>query len=194
MWQDGQEKMINNPTGSNANANNDPLLIQEDEKVFEILNPLNKNLSKADEIAGMVAYAQYSLQKYQFIKRYQQEEGRLPTEDLLRSIIMSFKDENSVALLSLKQKAEILLKEYTVEYLENAKREEILEPIEEIIKKRTNFWSSVGSNLAAAVIYSFFVAIIVFTATAAVPNTKFAQILRILMEEKPQHNNSGVAD
>jgi hypothetical protein len=99
---------------------------------------------------------------------------------------MSFKDVNSAALLSLKKQSENLLIEYAEEYLENAKREEILEPIERIVKKHTNFWSSIWANLVAAVLYSFVVAVIIFTATAAAPNTKFAQIIRILLEEPPE--------
>jgi hypothetical protein len=183
--------MTSNPTGKNTSISNDPFLIKEDEKVFEILNPPGKTLTKFDEIAGMIAYAQYSLQKHQFVSKYQQEEGKPPTEDLLKSIVMSFKDENSAALLSLKQKSEILLREYAREYLENAKREEIIEPIQKIIEKRTSFWSSIWANIAAAVLYSFVVAVILFTATVALPNTKFSRIIRILMEESSNSTYPG---
>jgi hypothetical protein len=182
--------MTNNPIGGNPASGDDPFLIQEDAKVFAILIPPKKRyLSKFEEVSGLIAYAQYSLQKHQFVTKYQQEEGQPPTEAHIRSIIMSFKDVNSAALLSLKQQSENLLREYAKEYLENAKREEILEPIEEIVKKHTNFWSSIWANLVAAVLYSFVVAIIIFTATAAVPNTKFAQIIRILLEEQPDSAN-----
>lgn len=181
--------MKHNSGGNNVNPSDDPFLIQEDKKVFEILNPTRKDISKFDEIAGMIAYAQYSLQKHQYVSTYQKDEKRPPSEESLKAIIMSFKDENSAALLSLKRNAEILLGEYTQEYLENAKRGEILDPIEKIIKRHTNFWISIGTNLVAAVIYSFFVAIIVFTATAAVPNTKFSRIFRILIEEQSNTNS-----
>ena len=102
---------------------------------------------------------------------------------------MSFKDINSVALSSLKQQSENLLREYTEEYLENAKREEILEPIEEIVRKHTNFWSAIWTNIVAAILYSLIIAIVIFTATAAVPDTKFSKIIRILLDEAPKQNN-----
>ena len=178
--------MASNSSNGNPHPDDDPFLIQEDAKVFAILIPPEKrNLSKFEEVSGLIAYAQYSLQKHQFVIKYQQEEGQPPTEVHIRSIVMSFKDVNSAALLSLKQQSENLLREYAQEYLENAKHEEILDPIEKIIKKHTNFWSSLWANLVAAVFYSFVVAIIVFTATSAVPNSKFAQIIKIFMNEEP---------
>lgn len=183
--------MTNNPTAGNSNSADDPFLIQEDAKVFAILVPPKKRYpSKFEEVSGLIAYAQYSLQKHQFVTKYQQEEGQPPTEDHIRSIVLSFKDVNSAALLSLKQQSENLLREYAKEYLENAKREEILDPIERIVNKHTNFWSSIWANLVASVVYSFVVAVIIFTATVAVPNTKFSQIIRILLEEQPDPVNS----
>ncbi|MEG4573531.1 hypothetical protein QUA56_12670 [Microcoleus sp. N3A4] len=175
----------NNPGSNTSNLGRDPFLLQADEKVFELLNPPNTNLSKLDKVSGMIAYAQYSIHKHQFVKDYQQSQGTMPTEDALKSAIMSYKNENSAALLSLKMQSNILLNEYAEEYLEKEIRQEILEPIEQIIQKRTSFWSAIGTNLFASVIYSFVIALIVFTTTAAVPNTKFSRILKILMEESP---------
>ena len=186
-----QKDMTNSTNNSGANSNplgsvgSDAFLLQEDEKVFEILNPPNTNLSKLDEISGLIAYAQYSIRIHQFVKDYRQTEGKMPTEDALKSVILSFKNENSAVLLSLKIQSKILLNEYAEEYLEKGIREEILEPIEKVIEKRTSFWSAIGTNLFASLIYSFIVALIVFTTTAAVPNTKFSRILKILMEESP---------
>jgi hypothetical protein len=174
-----------NPGVNSNNIDSDPFLLQEDEKVFQLLNPPNTNLSKLDEISGLIAYAQYSIQKHQFVKGCQQSQGKMPTEDALKSLIFSFQNENNAALSSLKIQSKILLNQYAEEYLEKGIRQEILEPIEQVIEKRTSFWSAIGTNLFASVIYSFIVALIVFTATAAVPNTKFSRILKILMEESP---------
>jgi hypothetical protein len=182
--------MANSSNKGNINSNDDPFLIQEDAKVFAILIPPKKDsFSKFEEVSGLIAYAQYSLQKHQFVMKYQQEEGRPPTEENIRAIVMSFKDADSAALLSLKQQSENLLREYAKEYWENAKREEMLQPIENIVKKHTNFWSSIWANLVASVLYSFLIAIIVFTATATLPNTKFAQIIKILMQEESNSTN-----
>ncbi|MCU0569708.1 MAG: hypothetical protein MUF49_24435 [Oculatellaceae cyanobacterium Prado106] len=184
--------MTTNPTGGGSNQPNqdDPFLIQEDARVFDILIPSSKGkISKFEEVSGLISYSQYALLKYQFVAKYQQDQGQPPPEDHIRSIIRSFGDLNSAALLSLKQQSERLLEDYAKEYLENSKREEILEPIEKIVKKHTNFWSSIWANLVAAVLYSFVVAVIIFTATAAIPNNKFSQIIRILLEEESVPSN-----
>ncbi|MEG3880148.1 hypothetical protein QT972_22565 [Microcoleus sp. herbarium7] len=175
----------NNPGINSNNINSDSFLIQEDEKVFELLNPPNANLSKLDEISGMIAYAHYSIQKHQFVKGCQQSQGKMPTEDALKSLIFSFQNENNAALSALKIQSKILLNQYAQEYLEKGIYQEILEPIEKVIEKRTSFWSAIGTNLFGSVIYSFVIALIVFTTTAAVPNTKFSRIFKILMEESP---------
>ncbi len=181
--------MTDSPNSPAENSNNlvsIPSILQEDEEIFEILNSPNINTSKADKIAGMIAYAQYSRRKHQSLKTYRQIEGKTPTEDILKLINMSFKDEKSDTLSSLKMDSQMLLKDYAEEYLEKKIRQEILEPIEKVIEKRTSFLSAIGTNLLAAVIYSFAVALIVFTTTAAVPNTKFSRIFKILMEESPK--------
>lgn len=168
---------------SDKHSDSSLIISQEDAKVFSILVPPKKNLSQFDEIAGMIANAQYSLQKHQFIEKYTQEDGQAPPIEHVRSIILSFKDENSAAFYNLKQKSESLLKDYAREYLNNTTGEEILKPVEQIIKKYTRFRTSVGANLVAAMVYSLAIALAIFIATAAVPDTKFAKIIKILIEK-----------
>jgi hypothetical protein len=161
---------------------NDPFLVKEDQKVFEILNPTGRLLSKSEEIAGMIAYAQYSLQKHQYVEQYQHETGELPTEDKLRSIVMSFRNENSAALASLRSKSDMLLREYAREYLDNEYKEQIIEPIQRVIERQTSFWNSIASNLAGAILYTLLFGVILFSATASLPNTKFSKIMKIIMD------------
>ncbi|NJM98011.1 MAG: hypothetical protein HC800_13435 [Phormidesmis sp. RL_2_1] len=188
--------MNDDPGKGQQSSNDDPFLIGEDAKVFSALVPSDNttDISKFDEVSGLIAYARYSLQKHQFVIKYQQEEGRPPTADNIQAIIMSFKDVNSEALQTLKQKSESLLREYAEEYAENAKRKDILAPMELIVKKHTRFWLAVGTNLVAALIYSFIVAVILFTATAVAPNNKFSQIIKILMESQPEATETSLPD
>lgn len=162
--------------------NNDPFLVKEDQQVFEILNPTGRILSKSEQIVGMIAYAQYSLQKHQYVEQYQQEIGEFPTEDKLRTIVMSFRKENSAALSNLRSKSDMLLREYTREYLNNEYKEQVIEPIQRVIERRTNFWNSIASNLVGAILYTLLFGVIVFTATASLPNTKFSRIMKIIMD------------
>ena len=63
--------MTRNPKDSNIDPNNDPFLIQEDAEIFGILIPsTTKRLSKFEEVSGLIAFAQYSLQKHQFVVKY----------------------------------------------------------------------------------------------------------------------------
>jgi hypothetical protein len=73
-------------------------------------------MSKLDKVAGMLAYAHYALQKHQFIEQWIKERGEPPSQESLRAIILSFRNENSVALDSLKQQSKTLLREYSEEH------------------------------------------------------------------------------
>ncbi|MCU0543667.1 MAG: hypothetical protein MUE44_16050 [Oscillatoriaceae cyanobacterium Prado104] len=184
--------MTNSSNNNHVNLNNSNSglsHIQEDEKIFQVLNPYNENSSKNDKIVGMLAYAQYSIYKQEFVRNYRQENGKEPTEEELKSISMSFQNENSNIIRLLKQNSKILLSDYAQEYMENKIREEILEPIEKTIERRTRFWPSIGANVFASFIYSFAVALILFTATVAFPDAPISRAYRILTGENPNHTN-----
>ncbi len=155
---------------------------QEDAVVFSKLLPAGSNISKFDRVAGMIAYAQYALHKHQFIEQYSKEEGKPPAEEHLKSIILTFKDENGTAIESLKDQSKNLLKEYAEEYADSVKHTSIVEPVREEIKKHTRFWPSVAASITGALLYSLLVAVIIFIATAAMPEAKFSKIVRILYE------------
>ncbi len=122
--------MPDNPEENIVNQQNDPLLLKEEEKDLKILiNKEQDNVSQSEKILGMIAYSKYSIQKYEFIRRQEQQENNSITKEAFKILIMSFNDRDSDALLSLKQSAKIILKDYDYEYLENAKRQEILDPI-----------------------------------------------------------------
>ncbi|MDJ0659386.1 MAG: hypothetical protein QNJ42_07825 [Crocosphaera sp.] len=175
----------NNPDEINSQQidNDELFLMQEDEEVFAILIASTNNNSKHDELLGMVAYAKYSLQKHQYVSLYKRENRQLPSKEVLKAIITPFKDKNSDALSSLKQSSDQFLKEYAKEYLENAKQEEIIQPIEKVIEKNTNFWVSVWASIVGAFIYSVVIALVILIVTAAIPDNKFARIIKILLED-----------
>ncbi|MDJ0581238.1 hypothetical protein [Crocosphaera sp.] len=177
--------MNNNPEEIHSQQidNDDLFLIQEDEEVFSILIASTNKNSKHDELLGMVAYAKYSLQKHQYVSLYKRENRQLPSKEVLKAIITPFKDENSDALSSLKQSSEQFLKEYTQEYLENTKQEKIIQPLEKVIEKNTNFWVAVWAGIVGAFIYSVIIALVILIVTAAIPNNKFARIIKILLED-----------
>ena len=156
---------------------------QEDAVVFSILLPPDSQHSIFDRVSGMLAYSQYALQKHQYIEKYTRDNGKLPTEEQIKTLIISFKDKNSDALENLKHRAEKFLKEYAEEYSDRIRKENILDPVEKIVKKHTGFWFSVGASLVGGLLYSFAIAIAIFIATAAIPDAKFSKIIKLLMNE-----------
>lgn len=157
---------------------------REDAAVFELLVPSRRS-SKFNQIAGMIAYAQYAIRKHEYIEMYTKEEGRLPDEDSLRSIIRTFKDQNSEALCSLRDSSKKLMEEYAEEYSKQYLTQEILEPVLKKTTINTRFWPGVLAGVIAAFIYSLLVAIVIFIATAALPDSKFAAALNALLQDSP---------
>lgn len=176
-----------------ADADPAVTISQDDAIVFSRLLPATTAMSKLDKVAGMLAYAHYALQKHQFIEQWIKERGGPPSQENLRAIILSFRNENSVALDSLKQQSKTLLREYSEEHADAAGHAAIVESIRCEVKKRTRFWVNVGASMTAALLYSLLIALVIFTATAAMPETKYAQIVRILFDlEEPSPALEGV--
>jgi hypothetical protein len=161
------------------------IISQEDAIVFSKLLP-DRNMPKFEKVVGMIAYAQYALQKHQYIESYYREEGQSPSEDLLKSIILTFKNENGSALETLKDNSRNLLKEYAKEYAKSVAHANIINPIKKEVHKRTRFWQGVAASSLGALVYSLLVAVIIFIATAAMPETKFSKIVRILFESNQE--------
>ncbi len=175
----------NNPDEINSQQMDDDALslIQEDQEIFAVIIASPNSHSKYDELLGMVAFAKYSLQKHQYVILYERENGKLPSRDVLKARSIDLKYKDSAALSSLKQEADQLIKEYAQECLENAKQEEIIQPIEKVIEKNTNFWISVWASIVGAFIYSVVIALVILIVTAAIPDNKFARIIKILLED-----------
>ncbi len=160
------------------------ILSQEDADVFKILVSPD-DTSRVDKISGMIAYSQYTLQKHQFIQQYLKENGEYPNVDHLKAIILTFKNENGETLFLLKEGSKRLLKEYAEEYSEIVQHNNILDPIDKIVGKHTKFWPSVASGIVGSFIYSLVIAMVLFIALATVPDSSFAKIVRIIIDELP---------
>lgn len=164
------------PTGTSWAA-----IENEDAIVFSALLS-SKSDSNFHRLSCMVAYARYSLNKHQFIQKYTKDEGVPPTDDRIKSLVRCFQDENSDILRDLSQQSERLLTEIIEEYAIKTLEEKIVKPVEEVVKDNTRFWIAVRAGVVASFIYSLLIAIVIFTATAALPDTKFSRIVRILIE------------
>ena len=166
----------------------------EDAVVFEKLMAPDDKKSKLSEVSGMIAYANYALQKHQYIEQFKKENhDEPPSDDLLKSIILSFKTDGA-ALDGLRQQSERLLREYAEEYAIAMGSRRIVKPIETAIKtetrslrasvdERMRFWPGVGASMLGALFYSFLVAVVIFITTVSAPETKFSRAFTILFEE-----------
>lgn len=159
----------------------DLALIAEDAKVYSALVPSESDdSSKFEKVSGMIAYAQYSLQKHQFVNKCIQEDGQPPTSEGLKLFTRATVD--AVDTQELLQKSKALLKAYAEEYLENADRRDIFEPIEKIVKDNTKFWLAVRVNLFSTFLCSVVVFVLLSTALVRGPDDKLSRIINILME------------
>jgi hypothetical protein len=165
---------------------------QEDLKVFSVLVPKGEEFN-FEHSAGMLAYALYTLQKHQFIINSIEEENSLPKNDEIRTIVKSFQYENSYLIDNLKRQSQSILSKVVEEHANQIVREKFIEPtelmingklgsIEKVVKNSTKFQTAVIASICASFLYSFLIAIVVFMATSALPDTKFSKIVKILFE------------
>ena len=167
---------------TNKGEAREPLTILEGKSIFgKLVPPSTDSKSKHEIIIGKLAYAQYIIQKYQFIEKSKQDNGVYPGEAKIRTLISYF-DDHGDALEILKTKAETELGSYTDELLYNK--------TEEIIIKHKSFWNSVSAGIAGAFIYSIIIALVIFSATIGMPDTKFSRIAEILIENGSEHEPS----
>ena len=165
---------------------------QEEIKVFQILVPDSEQAS-LEWLQGMLAYSRYTLQKNEFIEYISKTRGTLPSDDEITAIVASFQNHNSDIIKKLKQQSEQDLTQIIQDYANQVAQEKFIKPIEEILTKnlssleksisrKSSFWTSVQASVAASLFYSLLIAMILFIATAALPDTKFSRIIRILFE------------
>lgn len=156
----------------------------EDAVVFSLL--LSGKSGERDynfrRLSGMIADAMYSLNKHRYIEKYVKDQGGLPTNQEIRVLMRSFQDEDSYRLQALEQQSANSLKEVIDEYVGRIAEEKFARPVEKIVKDNTKFWIAVRASIVASFIYSLLIAAAIFTATAALPDTKFARIIQILIE------------
>jgi len=165
----------------------------EDKKVYQRLVPSSESKAdgdKFDAIVGMIAYANYFLERHQYIDKHIAEEEAEPEPREIKKLIYSFTGENSVALENLKTRSELLLKDYTKAYAELRVNQNVVEPVDKIVKHHTNFWRSVLASILGSFFYSLIIAAVIFIATVAMPDSKFAQVINILFEETGQSTES----
>jgi hypothetical protein len=168
-------------SGSNQGGSvPDPFLIQEEKKLFGTLS----HNSPLEELTALMAIGQYNLDKQKFVENYQQVKGIHPTEAELNVMISTM--SSSSILSETQKKAEVLVKNYAQEYLNSFKQEEIISPIENVVKKhtKTNYYASIGVNVFSSFLYSLVIALIIFTVTAMIPNNKFSKAIKILMDDQ----------
>jgi hypothetical protein len=157
----------------------EPLTILESRTIFRKLIPQDNDFqSKHDAIIGKLAYTQYVIQKYQFIEKSRQDDGEYPGEAKMETII-SFFGAQGDALANLKASAEAELTAYSDELLYRR--------TEEIVVKHKSFWGAVFASMTGAFLYSIIIALVIFSITIGMPNTKIARISEILLENTDEY-------
>lgn len=158
-------------------------ITEEDAYIFGLISEHLDTSNKYEELVAMLAFSQYARQKHEFLESYKRNnEGKLPSEKDIKTAILSFKDINNNALQLLIGQARNLLDEMVEEYAQKSIENKISAPVEKIVKENTNFSTSVGASMVASFVYSLIFAMVLFIATAALPNTKFSRAFKLLLE------------
>lgn|GEM_PF-5387105 len=179
-------------TDPQSNENAWASFSHEDLKVFSVLVPDGEKFD-FERLSGMLAYVLYTLQKHQFIVNVLETERTLPKDNEIRTIVKSFQNENSYLIENLKQQSQIILSRVVEEHANQIVQDKFIGPAEKMVKDNlgslektikgsTNFWISVRASILASFFYSLLIATAIFIATSALPDTKFARIVRILFE------------
>lgn len=173
------------PTERPSSESGDEKLIalasQDDAEIFELLLQGSQG-SEWDNLVAKIAYAEYARSKYKFIKSYYEEHQVMPSDEEMRPIIFLFKNVNTGMLRDLKSKSQDSLRLVLDDYSQKMLIERVSSPVEQIVKDNTKFWVGVQASMVASFFYSLLIALIIFIATAALPNTKFSEAIKILFE------------
>ncbi len=152
------------------------LTVLEGDLIFRKLVPTeDDSQSQYHRVVGMLAYAQYMIQKYQYIEKAHRDDGTYPSDEKMKGIIRYSSEEKTLG--TLKKNSESELHELISSF--------VCEEVEDKIKKYTQFGTAVGASVVASLVYSVLIAIIIFSATVLAPDTKFSRIIRILIEQEP---------
>ncbi|NEQ46572.1 MAG: hypothetical protein F6K00_24725 [Leptolyngbya sp. SIOISBB] len=168
------------------------LFSQEDLKVFSLLVPESERFD-FEHLSGMIAYAFYTLHKREYILGHLDKEHTLPKDSEIKTIVSSFQNENGYLIEQLRAHSQSILVQEVEAQANQIVQGRFLEPVKEIVKENsenvektvrdsTTFKTAVKASICASFIYSFLIAVVIFIATSAMPDTKFSQIIRILFE------------
>ncbi|WP_349358818.1 hypothetical protein [Stappia sp.] len=139
------------------------------------------------DLVGFVAYALYKRQKRDWILKHLEDKHRRPTDEEISAVITSYLTDDMRR--TLRDRASDLLSQYAEEYVsalepsirENAVNSESLVRVREIkeeIARQTGFWQQVKTGLAASVIWTGI--LIVVLAGAALFGTDLSEAWRTL--------------
>lgn len=180
---------------------------EEDARIFTLLS---KDFDKSEfhSLAVMIAYANYAMQKHEFIEWHKKNHKIPPSNEQLRAIVFSYQNVQSYRLKDLRETSEKRLKEILEDNSKKIARDKIIEPLksefhqntrslntlinsktkslEDSLKKNGGFWQAVLFGVSANIAYSIFIAVIVFTITVVFPENKVSRAFKILLELEEQ--------
>ncbi|MEM8637957.1 MAG: hypothetical protein AAGG51_03935 [Cyanobacteria bacterium P01_G01_bin.54] len=169
------------PSDSSSDSNILALASQEDIYIFDLLLQ-DRGASEWEHLVAMITYAQYTRSKHEFIRSYFEEHNVMPSDGEMKAIIFLFKNINNNALNNLRLNSQSLLQQVLEKHSRKMLSQNISSPVEKIVKENTRFWVAVQASMVASFFYSLLIALILFIATATLPNTKFSRAIKILFE------------
>lgn len=144
-------------------------------------NRVYKNLTESqvgnnshESLVGKIAYSKYIDQKYAFIQENIEKNNCNPTAEEIIVIIKLF--EQKGAIQSLRNDAKYELEEYTNNL--------VYSEIKKYLNNKRNFVLSIGASIIGAFIYSFIIALAIFSSTYGDPESRISRALDALISQE----------
>lgn len=142
--------------------------------IFEKLVVEYKETEDENYLVGMLAYADYKEEKYEWIKSHPNY-----SEEQLQGYLDHYYDNT---LNKLRDRARNFLYNYANFYAQNVLDKELDSYKEEVVKKsKTNFWKGVWEGVVASALFTAFLSVTAIAVGGLAPNTNFGKLIKYLV-------------
>jgi ATP-dependent Zn protease len=150
----------------------------------------SKLVEDSNDILGIIAYSFYKQQKIEFIRAFENQNDREPTDDEMRVFYVT--SNSDASLESYNAKAEALTREF-INAVIGAELEQIQEDSDKELTRRVkslkpNFWSGVAQNVFASLLFLILIGLVLFVAWSSKSGMTQAveQVMGVEIKESPK--------
>ena len=154
----------------------------------------SKLVDDSNDILGIIAYSFYKQQKIEFIRDFETQHSRQPTDDEMRVFYVT--SNSDASLESYNAKAEALTREF-INAVIGAELEQIQEESDKELTSRVkslkpSFWSGVAQNVFASLLFLILIGLVLFVAWSSKFGMTQAveQVMGVEIKDSPQQSHN----